>query len=57
MLCFKCDAKKAIFYRGRSASTRIAKPKVHVEDVILLVKKAITNKINAKNDSVYALAA
>ena len=31
---------------GRSASTWIAKPEVHVEDVILLVKKAITNKIN-----------
>lgn len=58
---------------GRSASTWIAKPEVHVEDVILLVKNAITNKINvntsrklavskrssgiAANDGAYALAA
>ncbi len=40
---------------GRSASTQIAKPEVHVEEVILLVKHGYKH-INA-NDGDFALAA
>jgi hypothetical protein len=40
---------------GRSVSTWIAKPEVHVEDVILLVKKAITNKINVNTSRKFAV--